>query len=117
LSTKLASPTHVYSVSIAGIVHFTTTVDSTLAIATGADYLYILNPITTWAYAEPATRIIAANLPALGPLLDQALNFVSNLTSRINTECADRLSPSRAGNYVELGALRSDVDKDQGNEM
>lgn len=70
----------------------------------------------TWAHAEPAIGMIAANLPALRPLLERALNFISNLTSRSNTGRTNRMSSSRPRNYMELGALRNDVDKDKGNE-
>ena len=101
------------SASIAGIVRFTTIVRSTPMIATGADYLYILDPIMTWAHAEPAIGMIAANLPALRPLLEKALNFISTLTSRNKSTHS---TISRPNNYLELGALRNDVDRDKGNE-
>jgi hypothetical protein len=80
------------------------------------DYLYVLDPIMTWAHAEPAIGMIAANLPALRPLLEQALTFISNLTSRSKTDPSNRMSLTRPSNYMELGALRNDIGKDKGNE-
>lgn len=71
----------------------------------------------TWAHAEPAIGMIAANLPALRPLLERALTFLSTLRSRHHSHSSEvQPAPPRPNNYVELGPLRNDVDKDKGNE-
>ena len=88
-------------------MRFAAIVETTPSIATGEDYLYILDPIMTWAQAEPAIGMIAANLPALRPLLEKVLNFISYLTSRNESDRSARLATSRPSHYLELGALRN----------
>ncbi|KAF2999757.1 hypothetical protein E8E13_005049 [Curvularia kusanoi] len=103
--------------SIAGIVRFATIVRSTPAIASGKDYLHILDPIMTWAHAEPAIGMVAANLPALRPLLERALAFLSTLRSRPHTdECSAEPPAPKPSNPLALGAVQDDGDKGKGND-
>ncbi|KAF2623707.1 hypothetical protein BU25DRAFT_477657 [Macroventuria anomochaeta] len=76
-SRTMSSIHNFHSASIAGIVRFAMIVRSTPDIVTGVDHLYILDPIMTWARAEPAIGMIAANLLALRPLREKALNSIS----------------------------------------
>lgn len=71
----------------------------------------------TWAHAEPATGMIAANLPALRPLLEKALAYFSTLRSRLHTEeHAAALPDHKPDSCAGRGAVKSDIDKDKGNE-
>jgi hypothetical protein len=71
----------------------------------------------TWAHAEPAIGMIAANLPALRPLLERALAFLSTLKSRLHSD-ARSAGPPRA-EFVDRMALRApggEEGKGMGNE-
>ena len=71
----------------------------------------------TWAHAEPAIGMIAANLPALRPLLERALAFLSTLKSRLHSD-ARSAEPPRPEfvDRIALGAPGGDEGKDMGNE-
>lgn len=71
----------------------------------------------TWAHAEPAIGMVAPNLPALRPLLERALAFLSTLKSRLHSD-ARSAEPPRAefADRIAPGAPGGDEGKDMGNE-
>ena len=71
----------------------------------------------TWAHAEPAIGMVAANLPALRPLLERALAFLSTLKSRLHSD-ARSAEPPRPEfvDRMAVGAPGGEEGKDVGNE-
>ena len=71
----------------------------------------------TWAHAEPAIGMVAANLPALRPLLERALAFLSTLKSRLHSD-ARSAEPPRPEfiDRMAVGAPGGEEGKDVGKE-